>query len=177
MTVARKPVTRRRSSAGASKPKRRTKDREGSEQAALILWLFGQKMRGEPVGVLFDAIYHPPNGGLRNPKEAARFKRQGVKAGVSDLVIRQARGGWHGLYLEFKATPPHHSALSESQHGWLMGSEFEGYCAVLARGFEEAKTVLIEYASWSLTEVVGPRMVMDAGTEWRKGKGRGEVTQ
>ena len=174
MTVARKPITRRRSSAGASKPKRRTKDREGSEQAALILWLFGQKTRGEPVGVLIDAIYHPPKGGLTNPKEAARFKRQGVKAGVSDLVIRQARGGWHGLYLEFKATPPHHAALSESQHGWLEESEYEGYCAVLARGLEEAKAVLREYASWPRTRVVGHRVSMEAGTGWKRGGAHGD---
>lgn len=91
-----------------------------------------------------------------------------MKVGVSDLVIRQARGGWHGLYLEFKATPPHHAALSESQHGWLEGSEYEGYCAVLARGFEEAKAVLIEYASWPRTQVLGPVCQLQAGTEWRK---------
>lgn len=67
MTVARKPVPRRRSSAGASKPKRKANDREGSEQAALILWLFGQKMRGEPVGVLFGAIYHRRMAGSETP--------------------------------------------------------------------------------------------------------------
>lgn len=81
-------------------------DWERQEQTVLIRWLYGEKMRGHPVGELFDATFHMPNGGHRNKKTASDFKRQGVKAGVSDLPIRQARGGWLGLYLEFKATPP-----------------------------------------------------------------------
>lgn len=151
-------------------PRARPVDWEGNEQAVLIRWLLGEKMRGEPVGQLYDAIYHVPNGGQRNKKTASDLKRQGVKAGVSDLPVRQARGGWHGLYLEFKATPPRDAALAPSQFEWLEGSEYEGYCAVLARGLEEAKAVLREYASWPRTQVVGERLTLESGTEWRKGE-------
>ena len=91
------------------------------------------------MGQLYDPIYHVPNGGQRNKKTASDLKRQGVKAGVSELPVRQARGGWHGLYLEFKATPPRDAALAPSQFEWLESSEYEGYCSVLARGLEEAK--------------------------------------
>tara|TARA_R110000824_G_scaffold180013_4_gene360385 strand:+ start:301 stop:810 length:510 start_codon:yes stop_codon:yes gene_type:complete len=150
-------------------PRKRPVDWEGNEQAVLIRWLLGEKMRGEPVGKLYDAIYHVPNGGQRNKKTASDLKKQGVKAGVSDLPVRQARGGWHGLYLEFKATPPRDAALAPSQFEWLEGSEYEGYCAVLARGLEEAKAALREYASWPRTQVVGERQVLGNGTEWRKG--------
>jgi hypothetical protein len=150
-------------------PRKRPVDWEGQEQAVVMRWLLGEKMRGEPVGQLYDAIYHVPNGGQRNKKTASDLKRQGVKAGVSDLPVRQARGGWHGLYLEFKATPPRDAALAPSQFEWLEGSEYEGYCAVLARGIDEAKAVLREYASWPRTEVVGERRVIKSGTEWRKG--------
>lgn len=167
MTVARKPVTRRRSSAGAGQPRHPPVDWEGQEQMVLIRWLYGEKMRGTPVGELYDAIYHVPNGGARHKKTAADLKRQGVKAGVSDLPVRQARGGWHGLFLEFKATPPRHAALAGSQREWLEGSEYEGYCAALARGLEEAKAVLQEYASWPRTQVVGTRQELIRGTEWR----------
>lgn len=151
-------------------PRKKPVDWEGNEQAVLIRWLFGEKTRGTPVGQLYDAIYHVPNGGVRSYKTAVAMKRQGVKAGVSDLPVRQARGGWHGLYLEFKATPPRDADLSDSQFEWLEGSEYEGYCAELALGLEEAKAVLREYASWPRTQVVGKRQVMNSGTEWRKGE-------
>lgn len=123
-------------------------DWEGQEQTVLIRWLYGEKMRGHPVGELFDATFHVPNGGHRNKKTASDLKRQGVKVGVSDLPVRQARGGWFDLYLEFKATPPKDAPLADSQFEWLEDSEYEGYCAVLALGLEEAKAVLREYASW-----------------------------
>lgn len=151
-------------------PRARPVDWEGNEQAVLIRWLLGEKMRGEPVGQLYDAIYHVPNGGQRNKKTASDLKRQGVKAGVSDLPVRQARGGWFGLYLEFKATPPRDAALAPSQFTWLEGSEYEGYCAVLARGIDEAKAVLREYASWPRTQIVDERLALESGTEWRKGE-------
>lgn len=149
-------------------PRKRPVDWEGNEQALLIRWLLGEKMRGEPVGDLYDAIYHVPNGGQRSKRTGAAMKRQGVKSGVSDLVVMDARGGWHGLYLEFKASPPHTAALAESQHDWLAKAEERGYCAVLAVGLEEAKRVLDEYAclgpSYSHYTKANVR-----GTEWRKG--------
>ena len=52
-------------------PRKRPVDWEGNEQAVLIRWLLGEKMRGEPVGKLYDAIYHVPNGGQRNKKTAS----------------------------------------------------------------------------------------------------------
>ncbi|MCO7246389.1 VRR-NUC domain-containing protein [Halomonas sp. Mc5H-6] len=143
-------------------------DWEGQEQAVLIRWLLGEKKRGEPVGRLYDAIYHVPNGGQRSKSTGAALKRQGVKSGVSDLVVMEARGGWHGLYMEFKASPPHTAALAQSQHDWLALAEARGYCAVLAVGLEEAKRVLDEYAclgpSYSQYTKANVR-----GTEWRKG--------
>lgn len=145
-------------------------DHEGLEQKVLIRWLFAEQQRGTEVGQAYAHIYHVPNGGQRNKKTAADLKQQGVKAGVSDLVVKVARGGWHGLYLEFKATPPHHAATAASQREWLALAESEGYCAVLARGLEEAKEVLREYMSWPATEILGGRQAMENGTEWRKAK-------
>ncbi|CAM3308000.1 VRR-NUC domain-containing protein [Halomonas lysinitropha] len=149
-------------------PRKRPVDWEGQEQAVLIRWLLGEKMRGTPVGEFYDHTYSVPNGGLRAWKTAKAMKAQGSKSGVSDLVTRQARGGWHGLYLELKATPPRDADLAPSQFEWLEGSEYEGYCPALALGLEEAKRVLREYASWPRTQVVGDRLVLENGTEWRK---------
>lgn len=152
------------------KPRARPVDWEGQEQAVLIRWLLGEKKRGTPVGQLYDATYHVPNGGQRSKSTGAAMKRQGVKSGVSDLAVRQARGGWFGLYLELKATPPKDAPLADSQFEWLEDSEYEGYCGVLALGLEEAKAVLREYASWSRTQIVGERLALESGTEWRKGE-------
>lgn len=51
---------------------------------------------------LTDYLYSVPNGGKRNAREAARLKAQGVKAGVPDLVLPIAVGGYGGLYIELK---------------------------------------------------------------------------
>lgn len=157
----------RGSPAPTGQDQRRRVDHEGVEQAVLIRWLYGEQQRGGPVGQAYAHTYHVPNGGQRSKKTAADLKRQGVKAGVSDLVVKLARGGWHGLYIEFKATPPHHAATAKSQREWLALAEEEGYCAVLARGLEEARAVLREYMSWPLTEVAGERQGMTNGTDWR----------
>ena len=39
-----------------------------------------------------DLLYHVPNGGKRNQKEAFNLKRQGVRAGVPDLCLPVSRG-------------------------------------------------------------------------------------
>ncbi|NIC05244.1 VRR-NUC domain-containing protein [Halomonas sp. DX6] len=159
---------------GVAKPsalRQRRVDWEGNEQAVVIRWLLGEKMRGTKVGELYDVIYHVPNGGARHGKTGADLKKQGVKPGVSDLVVMDARGGWHGLYLEFKATPPKHAALATSQRDWLALAESRGYCALLARGYEEAKAVLSWYASLMPTQFYrGEAVDCPEGTEWRKGE-------
>ena len=45
---------------------------------------------------------HVPNGGKRNAREAAKFKRMGVKAGIPDLLIFNPSGEYNGLAIELK---------------------------------------------------------------------------
>ncbi|WP_252109074.1 MULTISPECIES: VRR-NUC domain-containing protein [unclassified Halomonas] len=171
MTTTRKP-RRILGPAGASTaPRKRPVDWEGQEQAVLIRWLLGECQRGTRVGALYDVTYHVPNGGQRSKATGAAMKRQGVKSGVSDLVVMDARGGWHGLYLEFKASAPHTAALAPSQREWLALADERGYCAVLAVGLEEAKAVLREYAELGRTTHQDTAGVhLNSGTEWRKGE-------
>ena len=103
-------------------------DREGREQAALMAGL-----RARMPGVA-DLIYHVPNGGHRVKAVAAKLKAQGVKAGIPDLVLPMARGGFFGLYIEFKATPPNDAAISSSQHERIRKLNAQGYLAVVCRG-------------------------------------------
>ena len=71
---------------------------EAQEQTTLFQW--AAMMSGKwPQLRLCHAI---PNGGSRNPIEARHLKEQGVKAGIPDLFLPCARGGFHGLYIEMK---------------------------------------------------------------------------
>lgn len=48
-------------------------------------------------------IFAVPNGGLRNPITARDLKREGVKAGVSDICIPIASRGYGAAWIEMKA--------------------------------------------------------------------------
>lgn len=170
MNIRVQPTRRTRKLKADGTPRARPVDWEGQEQTVLIRWLLGEKKRGERVGELYDVTYHVPNGGQRSISTGAAMKRQGVKSGVSDLVTMDARGGWFGLYMEFKASPPHTAPLADSQHDWLALAYERGYCAVLAVGLEEAKAVLREYAALvRTTHHHTARVHLKSGTEWRKG--------
>lgn len=130
-------------------PKRRPAvDYEGKEQAALFNWLMARYPAAAKLA------YHVPNGGHRMKAVAARLKAQGVKAGVSDITLPMARGGYFGLYIEFKATPPHDAAVSPSQMAFLQAVEAQGYLALVCRGFEAAREVIEGYMALPKTEVV-----------------------
>lgn len=103
-------------------------DRKGQERAALMTEL---RIRMPEVA---DLIYHVPNGGHRVKAVTAKLKAQGVKAGIPDLVLPMARGGFFGLYIEFKATPPNDAAISDSQHERIRKLNAQGYLAVVCRG-------------------------------------------
>jgi len=132
----------------APKPVRAKRiDREGLEQAALITEL---RIRMPEVAEL---IYHVPNGGHRVKKVAADLKDQGVAAGVPDLVLTMARGGYFGLYIEFKATPPNAAAVSDSQHKWIRKLNDQGYLAVVCRGHFDAMEQIRAYLRLAPTVV------------------------
>jgi len=133
----------------AGTPRRRSPvDYEGSEQAALFNWM---KLR-HPLA--WRLAYHVPNGGHRHKAVAAKLKAQGVKAGVPDISIALARGGNHGLYIEFKATPPHDAEVASSQREWIGALVEQGYRAVICRGMKEAMAVIDDYLAQPVTEVV-----------------------
>ncbi|MCP4597776.1 VRR-NUC domain-containing protein [Neptuniibacter sp.] len=122
-------------------------DREGNEQAAFFNWL---RVRHPDV---FDMAYHVPNGGSRKggAREGARLKAQGVKAGVPDVCIAVARGGYLGLYIELKATPPHNSGVQKTQKEWLSRLNAQGYRAVLCKGFDAIRDEVDQYLAMPQT--------------------------
>lgn len=78
----------------------------------------------------------------RNAREAARFKRMGVKAGVPDLFLPVSRGGCHGLFIELKAP---HGRLSDHQRGWLESLKASGYAVSVCYGCDEARRDILRY--------------------------------
>lgn len=112
---------------------------ESVEQQCLFRWAAFQSGRYPELKLL----YHVPNGGSRKKSEAGRFKAEGVKAGVPDLCLPVARGGYHGLYIELKRLK--HSKTSEDQKAWIAQLNEQDYCAMVCKGWEAAAKVITEY--------------------------------
>ena len=132
----------------AARPTRARKgEAEGEEQAQLIK-LF--RAAYPEVGLL---LIHVPNGGSRkNAYEGWRLKEQGVRAGVSDLFVPGARGGFFGLWIEFKAAPPNDAAVSDKQEEWVALMQAQGYAAHICLGVDAALSVLSEYMALPATK-------------------------
>lgn len=112
---------------------------EEQEQITLFNWAAMMEYRYPELRYM----YHVPNGGYRNKAEAGRFRAQGVRAGVPDIVVPAARGQYHGLYIELKRTEG--GKLSADQKDWLEFLTAQGYFAVMCRGWEETSHVIKSY--------------------------------
>ena len=112
---------------------------EEEEQAAVIEWTV---IMAKQFPDLEDLI-HIPNGGLRSKSEAARFKRLGVKPGVSDLFLPAPVGKYHGLWVEMKRRKG--GKLRPDQKDWLDRMNRKGYLALRADGAEEACEIIYKY--------------------------------
>lgn len=105
---------------------------EAKEQEALFCWAawaVGQYPE-------LKLLHHIPNGGSRNKIEAANLKRQGVKAGVPDVHLPVARGGFHGLYIEMKYGD---NKPTDKQNQWLFDLSEQRYCTAVCYSWVEAK--------------------------------------
>ncbi|MGN0599305.1 MAG: VRR-NUC domain-containing protein [Oscillospiraceae bacterium] len=90
-----------------------------------------------------DLMHHIPNGGKRGKAEAARFKAQGVKAGVPDIFLPCAKGGYHGLYIELKRVRG--GRVSSAQEEFIKALRKQGYRVEVCFGMEQAQKVIVEY--------------------------------
>lgn len=111
---------------------------EASEQITLMQWCNVNRCKYPELGLIF----HIPNGGRRNKLEAAKLKREGVRAGVPDLFLPVARNGYNGLFIELKFGS---NKATAKQREWITELNKQGYYAVVCNGFEEAKSVIEKY--------------------------------
>lgn len=112
--------------------------KESQEQTYLFQWARWNAQKFPEL----DLLFHVPNGGRRDKREANSLKRQGVKAGVPDLVLPVARNGYFGLYIELKAGK---NKTSEEQNKWIKQLKEQGYFVTVCYGWQEAKEVLEQY--------------------------------
>lgn len=99
----------------------------------------------EEDAMVSDYLFHIPNGGKRGKLEAIRLKKQGVKSGVSDMLLPIARQGYHGLWLELKPPNDYKSKVYETQQDWKTRMERAGYLAMIVYGFDEARAAIMQY--------------------------------
>lgn len=112
---------------------------EYGEQTALMAWVrFHEEY--EPKLKLLFAI---PNGGQRSAASAAKAKAEGVKKGVSDLMLPVARHGYHGLWLEMKRLKG--GSESKEQKEWAEAMKQEGYAYCCCHGWAAAAQALMAW--------------------------------
>ena len=100
---------------------------EHLEQREFVSWF-----RKRYVGVRIIAI---PNGGIRGAAAGARLKAEGVSPGVPDLFIP----AWK-LWIEMKRQRDY--TVSREQRDWIDYLQKIGDCAIVCRGFNEARTLV-----------------------------------
>lgn len=113
-------------------------DTESGAQEMLFTWAMWQQ-EGRPE---LKLLYHVPNGGKRDKRTATALRRQGVKAGVPDLCLPVARGGYHGLYIELKVGK---NKTTEKQDKWIAALRQQGYYVSVCYGWEEARETIENY--------------------------------
>ncbi len=111
---------------------------ESNEQITLFEWCEYNLGKYPELKLLF----HIPNGGYRSTATAGRMKAEGVKAGVPDLFLPVAKGGYHGLFIEMKAGK---NKPTMHQTKWLDHLSNQGYLTVVCYSWEDAAKVLTKY--------------------------------
>lgn len=133
---------------------------EHQHQIALISWARRVKLAPaadiRPGAVIGDYLLAIPNGGKRSPREGARLKAEGAKAGVSDLLLPIRRGGFGGMWLEMKAPG---EKPSPKQWEWLEFMDRAGYHATWCDDWEKAAQAITDYLDGL---VMAPRITVSA---------------
>lgn len=122
---------------------------EDTEQMGVIDWANWNTGRFPELKLLF----HIPNGGKRDVKEAARFKAMGVKAGVPDLCLPVPMNGFAGLYIEMKYGK---NKPTDHQKEWIKALKEQGYKVTVCYSGAEATQELERYLQGVRTILSNP---------------------
>ena len=75
--------------------------------------------------------------------QAVKAKRAGMKAGFPDIFLPVARSPYNGLFIELKKKSG--SPITKEQKAWIEDLVKQGYCAMVCRGADMVKAILIQY--------------------------------
>lgn len=112
---------------------------ESRIQCAVITWWAAAHAAFKvPEFLLFSV----PNGAYTGPRLGKLLKRQGMRAGTSDLFLSVMRRGRGGLYIEMKRPD---GRVSPEQIRFLEEVQRQGYDSHECYSFEEATTLISDY--------------------------------
>lgn len=89
-------------------------------------------------------LFAIPNGGERNAIVAGKMKAEGVRAGVSDILLPVARRGYHGFFIEMKKPG---GRESDKQIEFGADVTEQGYLYTCCDHWELARDALMWYMS------------------------------
>ncbi len=128
--------------------------KENRLQEACVYWF---RIQYPKLALLLFAV---PNGGKRTHRtivragrvityspEAKQMRKEGVTAGVADLILLTARKGYGSLCIEMK-TQEKHSRQSEIQKEWQKAAEEGGNKYVVCRTLEEFMKAVKDYLGY-----------------------------
>lgn len=113
---------------------------EHQHQAQVVALCDTEAMRDRRYGLL----YAIPNGYKKSVAMAANAKREGLRAGVPDLVLPVAARGYNGLYVEMKKQG---GSADVKQREWHERLNEQGYLALTRWGWRDAWTLIRWYLS------------------------------
>lgn len=112
---------------------------EAQHQTALFDWW---ALVHRKYGLPECALIHIPNEGKRSVRAALALKRQGMRKGVSDILLCAHSGEWHGLWIELKRRG---GAVSSEQREFLAAMRDCGYDGAVCYGWEQARDMIVDY--------------------------------
>lgn len=111
---------------------------ESRLQSSCVLWFRTQYRR------YANLLFSVPNGAKRSRRQGARYKAEGMVAGVSDLILLIPRGCYGSLCIEMKQKGNYQQ---KNQKEWQALAESVGNKYVVCKTIEEFMRAVNSYMS------------------------------
>lgn len=113
-------------------------DEHKNQHALITWWAIACKRYYLPEFALFAV----PNGGARNAVTGAILKREGVRKGITDLILLAPNKTHHGLLIEMKASK---GVVSKDQQEFIDYANSQNYKAIICYDWQSASDIITNY--------------------------------